>query len=379
MLKKVFYALVIVVVILITVGLFLPQLVHVERSVSIARPPATVFTVLNSYRSFAAWSPWADRDPGAVYEFSGPDSGPGARLSWSGDPRLVGSGWQEITESQPYSLVRMRLYFEQQGMARAYFQLDPTADGTRVTWGFDTDLLDGQGWLGGLVARYFGLFFDTWIGTDYEQGLARLKSYLEALPPADFSTLDVEIVDARAVDILYVDSEADLNSPDLTASLAAAYRDITAYMADRNIARAAQPMAITRVRDAGGFQVEAAIPVVLPESGGAAEPNAPNADGSSAESPPAGPGAEQPPADGAELAPPSRVRTGHSPAGRAVRAVHRGPYDRMGPTYEQLAAWMAAHGVAEGDVSWEQYISDPGETAPDELITHIYFLIADDA
>jgi AraC family transcriptional regulator len=73
------------------------------------------------------------------------------------------------------------------------------------------------------------------------------------------------------------------------------------------------------------------------------------------------------------------VRTGHSPAGRAVRAVHRGPYDRMGPTYEQLAAWMAAHGVAEGDVSWEQYISDPGETAPDELITHIYFLIADDA
>jgi effector-binding domain-containing protein len=337
--------------------------VHVERSITVERPPATVFAVVNSYRSFAAWSPWADRDPGAVYEFSGPESGPGARLSWTGDPRLVGSGWQEIIESRPPRLVRMQLDFEQQGTARAYFQLDPTGAGTRVTWGFDTDLVEDQGWLGGLLARYFGLFFDTWIGTDYEQGLTRLKTYVESLPPADFSGLDVDIVEAEAVDILYVDSDADLNSADLnsadlTASLAEAYREITAYMAARNIERAAQPLAITRVRPAGGYQVEAAIPVVLPE--------------------PAAGGEESSPAAAGETVDAGRVRTGRSPAGRAVRAVHRGPYDRMGPTYEQLAAWMAAHGVEEGEVSWEQYISDPGETPPQELITHIYFLIADD-
>ena len=378
MLKKVFYALVIAIVIFIAVGLFLPREVHVERTVSIQRPPATVFTVLNSYRSFAAWSPWADRDPAAVYEFSGPEAGPGARLSWRGDPRLVGSGWQEITESRPYSLVRMRVDFDQQGSARSYFQLDPVDGGTRVTWGFDTDLQEGQGWLGGLLARYFGLFFDTWIGTDYEQGLGRLKAYLEALPPADFSALDVAIVDAAAVDILYVDSDADLDSPDLTSSLAAAYREITGYMAERGITRAAQPMAITRVREAGGYEVEAAIPVVLPAPEPTTEPAASEtaADGDAAQA--AESAAAEATAAATGTPAPSRVRIGQSPSGRAVRAVHRGPYDRMGPTYEQLAAWMGAHGVAEGDVSWEQYISDPGETPPDELVTHIYFLIADD-
>lgn len=374
MFKKILYFLVITLLIFVIVGLFLPQEVHVERSVRIDRPPATVFTVLNSYRSFAAWSPWADRDPAAEYRFSGPESGPGARLSWSGDPRQVGTGWQEITESRPYSLVRMRLDFEQQGTATSYFQLEPSGAGTQVTWGFDTDLVEGQGWLGGLLARYFGLFFDTWIGTDYEQGLARLKTYVESMPPADFSNLDVEIVDAEAVDILYVVSDAGPGELDITASLAAAYRDITAFMAERGIERAAQPMAITRARAGGGYEVEAAIPVVLPESGldRIADSPAPGADADAGED--AAPASAEAPLE----ASPQRVRAGRSPAGRAVRVVHHGPYDRMAPTYEKLAAWMAAHGVEEGDISWEQYISDPGATPDADLITHIYFRIAGD-
>jgi effector-binding domain-containing protein len=47
----------------------------------------------------------------------------------------------------------------------------------------------------------------------------------------------------------------------------------------------------------------------------------------------------------------------------------------MSPTYEKLAAYMAVHGLKEGRVSWEHYISDPGQTPAAEIITHIYFLI----
>lgn len=345
MFKKIFYAVVIALVLFFIGGLFLPRHAHVERSIEIQRPTATVFTVLNSYRSFAAWSPWAERDPGAVYELSGPEAGAGARLSWSGDPRLVGTGWQEITESRPYSLVRMHLDFDQQGVADSYFQIGQTAAGTHLTWGFDTDLLEGQGWFGGVLARYFGLFFDKWIGADYELGLTRLKAHLESLPPADFSDLEVEIVEVEPVDILYVVSEAGPDSSDITASLAAAYQEITAYMAEQGVEVAAQPMAITRIGEQGRYEVEAAIPATLPASLPA-------------------------------LA--SRVRVGRSPAGRAVRVVHRGPYESMGPTYEKLAAWIAAHAMEEGRVSWEQYISDPGETPEEELITHIYFRIGDE-
>lgn len=346
MFKKVFYAIVIAIIMFVVVGLFLPQAVHVERSIHIERPVATVFTVLNSYRQFADWSPWTERDPDAVYELSGPEAGPGARLSWVGDPRLVGTGWQEIVESQPWSLIRMQIDFDQQGVAESYFRLDPTKDGTLLTWGFDTDLLAGHGWFGGVLARYFGLFFDTWIGSDYEAGLARLKNYLESLPQTDFSDLEVELIEVQPVDILFVAGNSGTGPVDISASLAAAYQDITAFMAEHDIERTAQPMTITRIGTDGRYEIEAAIPVRLPE--------------------------DLPPA------PDSQVRAGHSPAGRSVRVVHRGAHDRMGPTYEKLAAWMAAHGLTEGRVSWEQYISDPGETPENELITHIYFRVADD-
>lgn len=342
MLKKILYAIVISLVVFAVIGILLPRQVHVERSIVIDRPPATVFTVLNSYRFFVDWSPWSDRDAAALYELSGPESGVGARLSWSGDPRQVGSGWQEITESQPHSLVRMFLNFDQQGTANTYFQLDPEVEGVRVRWGFDTDLVEGQGWFGGLLARYFGLFFDRWIGTDYELGLDRLKTLIESMPPADFSGLEVELVEARPFDILYVSTPAGPDVREVGDSLAEAYQEITALMAEEGLEMAAQPMAITRVQPERGYAFEAAIPI---------EP--------------------------AEIQHEGRVRLGRSPGGRAVRVIHRGPYERMAPTYEKAAAWMAANDLVEQGVSWEHYISDPRETPPEELVTHIYFLVED--
>ena len=71
----------------------------------------------------------------------------------------------------------------------------------------------------------------------------------------------------------------------------------------------------------------------------------------------------------------SEVRSGLSPGGLAVRLVHRGGYDSMLGSYELLASYMAAHGLREGGVSWEHYISDPGEVPETELVTHIYQLV----
>jgi effector-binding domain-containing protein len=342
MLKKILYTSVIAVLLFAAIGFLLPTHVHVERSIGVERPAATVFAVLNSYRNFPAWSPWAARDPEARYALSGPASGVGARLSWDGDPRLVGSGWQEIVASEPYRRIGMRLDFDQQGTADSYFNIVETGQGVRLTWGVDTDLLEGRGLFGGLLARYFGLFFDRWIGEDYEDGLARFKEFVESLPPADFADLDVTIVDVQPQDILYVRIDDMPNPLDVAASLAAAYREISTFMASHAIEREGLPMTITRGRDGQGLLFEAAIPALT----AGAEPG-------------------------------GHVRAGLSPGGRAARVVHRGPQDGMGASYEKLAAWMAVHGLEEGRVSWEQYVSDPAQTPPKELLTHIYALLAD--
>lgn len=344
MFTKILYSIVISIIIFIVIGFLLPRQVHVERSIEINKPSSTIFILLNDFDSFESWSPWAERDPDTVFEYSGPESGVGARMDWSGDPRLVGTGWQEIIESRPYSLVRMHLDFEQQGEAQAYFQIDRSGSGSLLTWGFDTDLVEGQGIFGGLLARYFGLFFDKWIGTDYELGLANFKRFVESLPSSDFIAVELDIVDPQAMDILYVSSNSSRDSTDIAASLTTAYREITTFMADSGIERVSQPMTITRAWDESGFEFDAAIPVnMLP----------------------------------AELS--GNVQAGQSPAGRAVRLVHRGPYDQMGPSYEKLAAYMAAHGLKEGRISWEHYISDPGVTPVEDVITHIYFLIDDES
>jgi hypothetical protein len=155
----------------------LPRAVHVERSVDVARPPAAVFPLVNSLHGFNQWSPWNGLDPQMKLDYSGPDSGVGAQMQWSGDKR-VGSGRERITESVPDTRVTSDLEFTGQGTAKASFLLAPIDGGTRVVWTLDMDVGSNP------IGRYMGLFMDKMIGPDYERGLASLKALAEREPAA---------------------------------------------------------------------------------------------------------------------------------------------------------------------------------------------------
>jgi len=183
--KRGIFALLLIAVIVIT-GYLLPTHAHVERSITIEQPARVVFAIVNSYRHFEHWSPWAARDPTAEFAVSGPEAGVGARLSWIGKPHLVGSGWQEISASKPYEQIDIRLHLDGQSVSDSRFTFEPLdSSTTRVTRSFDSDFTAGLNLFDGFLARYFGLLFDRWIGNDYEQGLANLKQYAESLPVAD--------------------------------------------------------------------------------------------------------------------------------------------------------------------------------------------------
>jgi uncharacterized protein YndB with AHSA1/START domain len=154
-------------------GLVLPDRVQVERSILIERQPPQVFAVVNGFARFNEWSPWIDHDPSATYHFSGPATGVGARMSWSGDK---GEGAQEITEVVADERVVVALDFGADGGAVAQHILIPEGGGTRVVWRFQSDFE------GSLVGRWFGLLFEGMIGPDYEKGLANLKRVVEAEP-----------------------------------------------------------------------------------------------------------------------------------------------------------------------------------------------------
>lgn len=62
------------------------------------------------------------------------------------------------------------------------------------------------------------------------------------------------------------------------------------------------------------------------------------------------------------------------PAGKAAFAVHTGPYDKLHDTWEAMKTQLAAKGLKTG-TGWEVYITDPGNTKPEELKTEIYILV----
>ena len=321
-------------------GYLLPTHAHVERHITIERPANMLFAIVNSYHSFEQWSPWAERDPNAVYALSGPDSGVGARMSWSGEPHLVGSGWQEIIASKPYEQIDIQLDFDSQGIANSRFLFQSQGESTLVTWQFDSELTEGLSFFDGFLARYFGLLFDRWIGNDYEKGLANLKRFAESLPVSDFSQLEISQLNVAAQDILFVTTSSSQDPEDIASAIAVAYAEISEFMSAGGIHMAGQPMAITRAWEAGSYQFDAAIPVdIVP----------------------------------VRLS--GNLQAGLSPSGPAVRAIHHGTFDQMMPTYEKLAAYMSAHGLNHGSVSWEHYITDPADTGIDNMITHIYIML----
>jgi len=339
-LKKVGLVVLILLAAFVVTGYLLPKQVHVERSININRPVNMMFEMLNGYRYYSEWSPWVERDPQAEFIVSGPDEGVGARLSWVGDPQLVGSGWQEIVASKPYEEINIKLDFDAQGVANTGFKLVSQGDATQVIWFFDSDLTEGVNFVDSFLARYFGLLFDRWVGGDYERGLANLKEYAESLDLSEFNQVEIGRVNVVSQDILFVTSSSSQESADVTEAMAVAYAEISAFMSIRGVKMTGQPMAITRAWQEGAYQFDAAIPV-----------------------------------DFIPIELTGNINSGLSPAGPAVRAVHHGAYDQILPVYEKLAAYMSAHGLSQGAVSWEHYVTDPGITEPQDMVTHIYIML----
>jgi effector-binding domain-containing protein len=70
--------------------------------------------------------------------------------------------------------------------------------------------------------------------------------------------------------------------------------------------------------------------------------------------------------------PRSDIKVGKSPAGTALKFVHRGSYDEMDTTYEAIAHHLEERNLEAKDLFVEQYMKDPVTTPEDNLVIEIY-------
>jgi uncharacterized protein YndB with AHSA1/START domain len=191
-LRGLFFLLLGLVALFFVTGLFLPQAAHVERSMTTTASPATVYGLVDGFKRFNEWSPWASLDPATKYTYSGPETGVGARMEWASANPDVGNGSQEVIDVEPGQRVTSKLDFGMDNPTTSTISLVPEGTGTRVTWTLDTDFS------GSLIGRYFGLALDRMVGPDYEKGLAQLKAVAESTTPADAPPISAPATEADA-------------------------------------------------------------------------------------------------------------------------------------------------------------------------------------
>lgn len=175
MLKKILLTFAILVIVFVIIVALQPSDFRVARSTTISAPPPVVFSYVNDLHQWQEFSPWAKIDPAAKVSFEGPSSGTGAVFIWAGN-KDVGEGRMTIVESRPHELVRFKLDFVKPFTAtnHAEFTFKPEGTQTAVTWS-----MTGKN---NFLFKAVGLFMDCdkMIGSQFEQGLASLKTLSEA-------------------------------------------------------------------------------------------------------------------------------------------------------------------------------------------------------
>jgi uncharacterized protein YndB with AHSA1/START domain len=155
-----------------------PHTFRVERAAVIQAPPEKIFSLIDDFHQWRAWSPWEDRDPALKRSYEGAEHGKGAVYAWDGN-RNVGAGRMEILSATSPTAIVIKLDFIKpfEGHNTAEFTMLPrggaTDAGTNVNWA-----MHGPAPLMHRVMQVF-MNLDRMIGKDFETGLVKLKKVAE--------------------------------------------------------------------------------------------------------------------------------------------------------------------------------------------------------
>ena len=181
--KKIVYVMVALLVGYSVLCLIGPSVIKVERSLSINASADAIKLQITDYNAFSRWSPWADKDTAMKIIVEGEAGQVGHKYAWEGN-KDVGKGTMELV-SITADTVAEKLYFSGKDVSDIFFVFKNNGAATNVTWVMNMNI--------GFFGRGAMLFFqgktDKMIGTDYEVGLKKLKTVMEAMPTEPVANL----------------------------------------------------------------------------------------------------------------------------------------------------------------------------------------------
>jgi hypothetical protein len=365
-------AIIMVFILAVIVGVFLPSHGHIQRSLSISHDPHQIYDLLNNFRRFDDYAGQVLKaeDPGLQLSVSGAPYGPGAKVNWNGG----------IDHVEPTTLTNVSGNLDPTGRGEIVWGMDsaswrghnkqftldlePTNSQrlTKVTWSYDVD----YGW--NLLDRYSQFFLRGAPDTLLQYGLNNLQNTMASIPNVDYTKIDTRIVQAQPQAILFVSTQAARTLDDVDAATAKAMQQIDAAIKKLGVHQIGPRITLTTDYGDENYVFDVAVPIDsanLTIDGQAHDltqiiakptnsPGSAPAPAASAGTPPA------PPAPGAtdakgNLIVDANVRAGMLPGGSALEADWQGTPAGIPLMRLALKAYALTHGYTFDDTTYRYY------------------------
>ena len=326
-------SLLIVVVIFVVIGLFLPSKRTYSYSIETNRPMATVYDLFNGFSRFKDWNPTLRYDKNAKSQITGPAEGKGAKFAYQSRDKVIGEGSWEIVESTPGELVKYRLTGPTRGQDKTMtIKLERTGQKKqnikitqqyRVNYGWD------------ILGRYAGLYVNRNIGDDVKRGLDKFSALLATVPKYDYSKHPGEfsIVEEPARDVLLVTTAAQRSNEEISTAMKNQLSWINKVMEANGLVADGPVRIVTNEFTSDIYNFD----VVQPVRRADAVPGTPAGEKMS-------------------LSLEGPVSYAQLPARRVARTTYTGPSPGLPRVHDLLRAWAITHGVDTQDRPYEEYL-----------------------
>ncbi len=307
---------------------FMPK-INLQRSITINKPADQIYTKLNNFHYWQAWSPWLIMEPEAKVDVAED----GKSYSWEG--HRVGSGNMKVLHEDENKSISYDLNFltPWKSTAKTEFELKSNGDSTEVIWIMDSSLPFFMFWMKKMMIAF--------ISMDYDRGLALLKDYVE--DGVTHSKLDFK-GESSYDGCNYIGYRNSCPIMSLGESMSNDFTKLERYFADHQDNVQGPPMTVYHKWDMVKGQVDytSGFPV------------------------------HEKPSD----LPPD-ITSGSVPATKVYSLVHTGPYAHLGNAWSTLYTMQRnkEFKLNKQVDPFEVYVNSPKEVSSNELVTVINFPI----
>lgn len=321
-----------IIALFLIIPLFLPSSFHIERSTVIEKHVSIVYKTATDMNQRAKWDPWIEMESNAEIDVHMSPEIIGSGYSWKGD--IIGEGRITIVEVIPNERINSKIEFiaPQSMESDVIWTFQESDHNTIITWAF-------EGTLSYPVEKWFGLFMNKSLGTQFERGLFNFKRLVEGKPDLTGRSSDIKEINFEGLIAIAIKEECP--NEKLNSKILKTFSNLLRHLKANNMNITEPPIVVYHASNKEDHTVlECAIPI------------------------------------SEKINVSDKIKVIELPATKTIMASHFGHYNTVKTTSDALELYINENNIEVIGSRFEIYITDPMQE-PDsrKWETQIYYPI----